>query len=73
MIWFLEGVIKAIERGIHDWDKFIKPDELTSLMAQSFTNIEMKGLSLFGNSPWDAIATFRRYKRTGNLSVSLTE
>jgi 2-polyprenyl-6-hydroxyphenyl methylase / 3-demethylubiquinone-9 3-methyltransferase len=74
MIWFMEGVIKAIDRGIHDWEKFIKPEELTSWMqSQSFTNIEMKGFSLFGDSLPNAIATFWRYKKTGNLSVSIIE
>jgi 2-polyprenyl-6-hydroxyphenyl methylase/3-demethylubiquinone-9 3-methyltransferase len=73
MIWFLEEVTKTIDRGIHDWKKFIKPEELTNWMAQSFTNIEIKGFSLFGNSLPNAIATFWRYKRTGKLSVSITD
>ncbi|OWY67030.1 bifunctional 3-demethylubiquinone 3-O-methyltransferase/2-octaprenyl-6-hydroxy phenol methylase [cyanobacterium TDX16] len=74
MIWFLEGVVKAIDRGIHDWEKFIKPEELTSLMQQqSFTNIDIKGFSLFGSSPWDAIATFWHYKKTGSLRASITD
>jgi 2-polyprenyl-6-hydroxyphenyl methylase/3-demethylubiquinone-9 3-methyltransferase len=74
MIWLLEEVIKEIDRGIHDWEKFIKPEELTSWMQQQgFTNIEIKGFSLFGDLPWDAIATFWRYKTTGNLSASITD
>jgi len=49
MIWLLENILQEIPRGIHDWQKFIKPSELTDLMhSNGFTSIEIKGFDLFG-------------------------
>lgn len=47
MIWLLEDILKQIPRGLHDWNKFIKPDELIDLMETTgFKNIEIKGFDL---------------------------
>ena len=74
MIWLLEEILQEIPRGIHDWKKFIKPEELTCLMQHNdFVNIEVKGFNLFGNTVWDHIAAYGRYKKTGGFSVSIND
>jgi 2-polyprenyl-6-hydroxyphenyl methylase/3-demethylubiquinone-9 3-methyltransferase len=73
-IWLLEEILEEIPRGIHDWKKFIKPEELTDLMQHNgLSNFEIKGFNLFGNTIWDYFAAYRRYKKTGGFSVSLNE
>lgn len=72
MIWLLEEILQEIPRGIHDWKKFIKPEELTGLMQHNgFMNVEVKGFHLFGNSVWGHLAAYWRYKKTGGFSVSI--
>jgi 2-polyprenyl-6-hydroxyphenyl methylase/3-demethylubiquinone-9 3-methyltransferase len=47
MIWLLEDILKQIPRGLHDWKKFIKPDELTLIMQENhFSNIEIQGFDV---------------------------
>ncbi|MGK7918562.1 MAG: bifunctional 2-polyprenyl-6-hydroxyphenol methylase/3-demethylubiquinol 3-O-methyltransferase UbiG [Trichodesmium sp.] len=49
MIWLMENFLKLIPQGVHDWDKFIQPEELNKLMlSRGFIDIEMKGFDLFG-------------------------
>ena len=49
MIWLLENIFVQINRGVHDWDKFIKPEELTDwLYASDFKNVDIKGFDIFG-------------------------
>lgn len=74
MIWLLEEILQEIPRGIHDWKKFIKPEELICLMQDNdFVNIEVKGFNLFGNTVWDHITAYGRYKKTGGFSVSIND
>ncbi|MGD1951496.1 MAG: bifunctional 2-polyprenyl-6-hydroxyphenol methylase/3-demethylubiquinol 3-O-methyltransferase UbiG [Leptolyngbyaceae cyanobacterium] len=52
MIWLLEDLLRQIPRGIHDWHKFVTPEELHQLLAQSgFSEITMQGFDLFGHTP----------------------
>jgi 2-polyprenyl-6-hydroxyphenyl methylase / 3-demethylubiquinone-9 3-methyltransferase len=47
MIWLLEYIVRQIPCGLHDWNKFIKPDELTEIMEKKgFTDIVIKGFDL---------------------------
>ena len=66
--------MQQIPCGIHDWRKFIKPRELTTLMQLTgFKNIEIKGFNLFGNTLGDYFAAYWRYKKTGGFSVWLND
>ena len=74
MIWLLEEIIQEIPRGIHDWKKFIRPEELTSLMQHNgFMNVEVKGFNLFGNTVLNYLTAYWRYKKTGGFSVSIND
>ena len=47
MIWLLEDVLRQIPQGIHDWEKFITPAELTTWLTQSgFGDITCRGFDL---------------------------
>lgn len=49
MIYLMENLLELIPLGIHDWHKFIRPEELKELMLSfDFVEIEMKGFDLFG-------------------------
>ncbi|TVP56759.1 MAG: 3-demethylubiquinone-9 3-O-methyltransferase [Nodularia sp. (in: Bacteria)] len=49
MIWLLENILKQIPLGLHDWNKFIKPQELTYTMENyGLNNIMIKGFDLTG-------------------------
>lgn len=49
MIGLMENILQEIRRGVHDWDKFITPEELSVVMGDTgFGNIEIKGFDMFG-------------------------
>lgn len=74
MIWLLEDVLKEIPQGIHDWQQFIKPKELTTLMQKAgFTNVDIQGFNLFGEHLGANLAAYWRYKQTGDFSVSFSK
>ena len=63
MIWMLENIAKEIPKGVHEWKKFIKPKELTSLLRGSnFGDLELKGLDIKG-----------RDKATGHFKAELND
>jgi 2-polyprenyl-6-hydroxyphenyl methylase/3-demethylubiquinone-9 3-methyltransferase len=73
MIWLLENVLQEIPRGIHDWNKFIKPQDLTTLMhSQGFSGIEIKGFNIFGESLYQNLLAYIHYKKTGNFQVEIS-
>jgi 2-polyprenyl-6-hydroxyphenyl methylase/3-demethylubiquinone-9 3-methyltransferase len=74
MIWLLENLLSEIPKGIHDWNKFIKPKELIkSLKYKGFENIEIKGFDLFGNNlPQNALA-YLYYKKTGGFQARISD
>jgi ubiquinone biosynthesis O-methyltransferase len=40
-----EWILRLLDRGTHDWNKFITPEELTTLLARSGLTVEeIKGL-----------------------------
>ena len=58
-----EYVLRWLPIGTHDWNKFIRPEELQKILFEkNFTTINIKGLEF---SP-----IFRKWKRTDNLSVN---
>lgn len=47
MIWLLEDVLNQIPRGLHDWNKFIKPVELSTMLKEKdFSNVEIQGFDV---------------------------
>lgn len=47
MIWLLEDILKQLPKGLHDWNKFIPPQELmTSMEKNGFTDIVVKGFDM---------------------------
>ncbi|MBD2530785.1 3-demethylubiquinone-9 3-O-methyltransferase [Nostoc flagelliforme FACHB-838] len=51
MIWLLEDTLKHIPPGLHDWNKFIKPEEMIETMEKAgFADFEIKGFDLTGGT-----------------------
>ena len=58
-----EYVLRWLPIGTHDWNKFIKPEELEKLlMAKNFKTLDIKGLDF---NPF-----LRKWKKSDNLSVN---
>lgn len=70
MIWLLEDLLQEIPQGIHDWRKFITPQELTVLLQQHcFSSITINGFNLFGSTLLEKIAALRYYWQTGDFRI----
>jgi len=51
MIWLLEDTLKHLPSGLHDWNKFIKPQEIKEVMEMAgFRDFEIKGFDLTGGT-----------------------
>lgn len=47
MIWLLEDILKQLPKGLHDWNKFITPQELiTNMENTGFRDIVIKGFDM---------------------------
>ena len=58
-----EYVLRWLPIGTHDWNKFIKPEELEEKLSnKKFSTSNIKGLEF---NP-----IFRKWKRSDNLSVN---
>ena len=58
-----EYILRWLPIGTHDWNKFLKPEELEKYLTESkFNTIEIKGLEF---NP-----IFQKWKRSDNLSVN---
>ena len=58
-----EYILRWLPIGTHDWNKFIKPEELEKLLSEKkFKNNDVKGLSF---NP-----ILNKWKRSDNLSVN---
>ena len=58
-----EYILRWLPIGTHDWNKFLKPEELENLLSQeNFSTIDIKGLkfNLF----------LKKWKKTNDLSVN---
>ena len=74
MIWLLEDLLRQIPRGIHDWHKFVTPEELHQLLTQSsFSEITMQGFDLFGHTPLAQINTLVHFWKTGEFRVQFDD
>lgn len=72
MILLLETLTGLIPRGIHDWQKFIRPDELaTWLAACGFEPPDIAGFNPFGQPGIDYPAAMLYYLRTKQLRVRI--
>ena len=58
-----EYILRWLPIGTHDWNKFIRPEELQKILFEkNFTTINVKGLEF---NP-----IFRKWRKTDNLSVN---
>ncbi len=58
-----EYVLRWLPIGTHDWNKFLKPEELEKYLSENnFNSVDVKGLEF---SP-----IFRKWKKSDNLSVN---
>ena len=58
-----EYILRWLPIGTHDWNKFIKPEELEKLLNQEkFSTVDIKGLNF---NPF-----LNRWKKSNNLSVN---
>jgi 2-polyprenyl-6-hydroxyphenyl methylase/3-demethylubiquinone-9 3-methyltransferase len=74
MIWLMENIMGEIPRGVHDWNKFIKPSELTALMQQTgFGDVSINGFSLFRETLEGNLQAYLNYKRTKTFTLSITQ
>ena len=61
MILLVEYIFKIAPKGLHDWNMFIKPEMLTSLLIKKgFSDIDLKGFHPRG-----------RNKNTGDYRVKI--
>lgn len=74
MIWLLENILQEIPCGIHDWKRFIKPEELIDLMhAHGFTGIEIKGFNIFGESLYHNLLSYIHYKKRKSFRIKISD
>jgi 2-polyprenyl-6-hydroxyphenyl methylase/3-demethylubiquinone-9 3-methyltransferase len=74
MILILENLLCEIPKGVHDWNKFIKPKELLKVLTnRGFGNIEIKGFDLFGNTLYQNALAYLYYKKTGGFQVRISD
>ena len=58
-----EYILRWLPIGTHDWNKFIKPEELEKLLSQEkFSTLDIKGLKF---NPF-----YKKWKRSNDLSVN---
>ena len=58
-----EYILRWLPIGTHDWNKFLKPEELEKILQnENFSTVDIKGLEF---NP-----IFNKWKRTDNLSVN---
>ncbi|MBE9052520.1 3-demethylubiquinone-9 3-O-methyltransferase [Nostocales cyanobacterium LEGE 11386] len=51
MIWLLEDILQQIPRGFHDWNKFIKVQDLIYILEDTgFKDVRIKGFDLTGGT-----------------------
>ena len=74
MIFLLETLTGLIPRGIHDWEKFIRPYELERwLETYGFEPPEIAGFNPFGRPFIDYPAAILYYLRTKQLRVQIDD
>jgi 2-polyprenyl-6-hydroxyphenyl methylase/3-demethylubiquinone-9 3-methyltransferase len=70
MITLLEDLLQEIPRGIHDWQKFLTPEEVQGYMASAgLEAIALDGFNLFGSTVGEKLGALRHYWLTGEFRV----
>ncbi|MGB3492788.1 MAG: bifunctional 2-polyprenyl-6-hydroxyphenol methylase/3-demethylubiquinol 3-O-methyltransferase UbiG [Elainellaceae cyanobacterium] len=72
LITLLENILRKIPAGVHDWEQFIPPNELSRFLTQTgFASVTMNGFDLFGRSPWGYMKTLWHYQthRAFNIGI----
>jgi len=73
MIWLLEHLLREIPQGIHDWHKFIQPQELTTWMGDvGLGQIEIQGFNLLGDSVMENWANYWHYQKKREFRVTIS-
>lgn len=74
MIWLLEDILRQIPRGVHDWNKFLRPDELQQYLKQhNFSDIQIHGFDLFGRNAIANLRALQYFWRTGEFQVQFDD
>jgi 2-polyprenyl-6-hydroxyphenyl methylase / 3-demethylubiquinone-9 3-methyltransferase len=74
MIWLMENILGEIPKGVHDWNKFVKPEELGHMLQdQGFSDLEFKGFDIFGEALRLNLSSYLAYKRTNKVKVTINE
>jgi 2-polyprenyl-6-hydroxyphenyl methylase/3-demethylubiquinone-9 3-methyltransferase len=74
MIWLMENLLGEIPRGVHDWRKFIQPQELTHrLQQQGFSDVEIRGFDVFGKALRLNFVPYFNYLKTGVVEVEIND
>jgi 2-polyprenyl-6-hydroxyphenyl methylase/3-demethylubiquinone-9 3-methyltransferase len=74
MIWLMENILGEIQKGVHDWNKFITPEELTELLENNnFRDIDIKGFDLFSEALKLNLASYLEYRKTGIPKIMIND
>jgi len=82
MIWLLEDVLKQLPKGLHDWNKFIKPHELIGFLERTgFTDVVIKGFDLTDGTNfktlrdivWKGLSNQRGSEKTELFKIQINE
>ncbi|MDB9529148.1 bifunctional 2-polyprenyl-6-hydroxyphenol methylase/3-demethylubiquinol 3-O-methyltransferase UbiG [Oscillatoria sp. CS-180] len=74
MIWLLEDLLRKIPRGLHDWHKFLPPEELKGLLEKNdFLDVKIHGFDLLGRHAIAQLTTLLHYWQTGDFRVRFDE
>ncbi|OKH20751.1 bifunctional 2-polyprenyl-6-hydroxyphenol methylase/3-demethylubiquinol 3-O-methyltransferase UbiG [Chroogloeocystis siderophila] len=74
MIWLMENILGEIQQGVHDWNKFIKPEELINLLENSgFEEIEIRGFDIFGEALRLDLTKYIQFKKTNKFNVTIND
>lgn len=61
-------------KGIHDWDKFIEPRELSTIMQkEGLGDIEIKGFDFFGQSLPESLDILLHHLKTEEVKININE
>ena len=74
LITLLENILRKIPAGVHDWNQFVSPDELSECLAQTgFSSVTMNGFDLFGRSPWGYVQTLWHYQTRRAFQIGIDD
>lgn len=72
LITLLEDLLRKIPQGIHDWNQFIDPQDLTTCLRQTgFKSVQINGFDVFGRSPLGYWRTLWHYQRHRSFQIRI--